>query len=126
MLATVDDVQDRLGRVLTAQEVAEVEGLLVEASYLVTGYLRRVFAAGEVPGTVSTVVSRMVARTLTAPSETTHTESVSQTAGPFSTNVKYVSSGGSPWLTRSDKITLAPFRTRKGRRGGIFSPQVGW
>lgn len=126
MLATLDDVQDRLGRVLTDQEYAEVDGLLVEASYLVTGYLRRVFEPDDVPETVSTVVSRMVARVLLAPSETGNTESASYSAGPFSANVKYVSSGGSPWLTRSDKITLAPFRTRRGRRGGVFSPEIGW
>ena len=126
MLATVDDVQDRLGRVLTDQEAAEVDGLIVEASYLVTGYLRRVFEPTEIPETVSTVVSRMVARLILAPPEDVNQESASYTAGVFSKNVKFVSSGGSPWLTRSDKIALAPFRARKGRKGGVFSPEVGW
>ena len=61
-LAAVDDVQMRLGRLLTSDETTAASGLLDEASALARGWMRCV--PDPVPGEVVIVVSRMVARVL--------------------------------------------------------------
>lgn len=45
-LATIEDVQDRLGRLLTEVEITKVEALLNDASALVVGYTGQQFLAG--------------------------------------------------------------------------------
>lgn len=122
MLATIPDVESRLGRALDADEVARVDGLLGEASALVEAHTGRTF--DPVPETVSIVASRMVARVLQMPDDGFNSESETLTAGPFSKNVKYVAgaSGGSPWLTAVDRKMLRPFGRR---RGGVFSVEFG-
>lgn len=123
MLATLDDVADRLGRDLTQDEIERIDGLLAEAGALVTGYLGH--TPDPVPDQVVLVVSRMAARVLQSPGvESGSAESVSYTAGPFSQSFTLASgaSGGSPWLTISDKVILKPFRRR---RRGIYSLTFG-
>lgn len=70
-LATQDDVQDRLRRDLTTDELEFVDALLEEASVLVEAWLKKrgitYSEVGDVPRLVSIVVSRMVARSLTTP-----------------------------------------------------------
>lgn len=122
MLATLGDVETRLGRVLDDDEAARAGGLLGEASALVEAHVGRTFDPA--PETVTIVVSRMVARVLQMPDEGFNSESATLTAGPFSKNVKYVAgaSGGSPWLTAVDRKMLRPFGRRQG---GVFSVELG-
>lgn len=122
MLASIVDVEARLGRDISEDEVLRVDGLLEEASVLVESHLGREFEVA--PAAVRLVVSRMVARVLEAPDDGFNSESASFTAGPFSKNVKYVAgaSGGSPWLTAVDRKMLRPFGAR---RGGIYSVELG-
>ena len=123
MLADVDDVEARLGRLLTDDEAARAEGLIEEASILVESHVGKAFEE-PIPGAVRVVVSRMVARVLQAPTDSYGVESTSYSAGPFSQNRTYSqgASGGSPWLTAVDKKVLARFGRR---RGGIFSVELG-
>ncbi|AWR15527.1 hypothetical protein [Corynebacterium diphtheriae] len=120
MLATLSDVEARLGELLDDDaDVRRAEGLLAEASALVVGYIGH--RPEPVPDAVALVVSRMVARVLEAPEDAGfNAESASYTAGPFSQNVKFSAgaSGGSPWLTASDKVMLRPYWKR---RKGVFS-----
>ena len=114
MLASIVDVEARLGRDISEDEVLRVDGLLEEASVLVESHLGREFEV--VQAAFRLVVSRMVARVLESPDDGFNSESASFTAGPFSKNVKYVAgaSGGSPWLTTQDKTVLNRFRKRRG------------
>ncbi len=113
VLATTDDVEKRLGRAMEADELAQAEGLLEEASALVEGWCRREFPA-PAPAPVTVVVSRMVARALDAAAgdDLGNAESESMSAGPYQVTTKFVdgSTSGGPWLTRVDKTTLARFR----------------
>lgn len=114
VLATLDDVADRMGGDLTSEDAKKATALLEEASVLVEGYLGRVL--NPVPRAVSVVVSRMVARVLQAPAPSFSVDTVSQSAGVFSQSQKFTtgSSGGSPWLTAQDKTVLNRFRRRRG------------
>lgn len=116
MLATPGDVEKRLGRALDDSEPLSVQGLIEEASEMVVGYLGRVPNIDD----VRVVVSRMVARVLEAPDDGSafNAETASYAAGPFSQNVRFASgaSGGAPWLTASDKLSL-----RRLKRRGIYT-----
>lgn len=122
MLATLGDVETRLGRVLDDDEADRAGGLLGEASALVEAHVGRTF--NPVPETVTIVVSRMVARVLQSGVSDWNAESAQVAAGPFSQNVKYAhgGSGGAPWLTAVDRKMLRPFGRR---RGGVFSVEFG-
>jgi hypothetical protein len=67
----------------------------------------------DVPTAVIIATSRVAARMLTdtgvLPAQA---DSRSQGMGPFSTTTHYVegSTSGGPWLTKSDKIALTPYR----------------
>lgn len=120
-LATVSDVEKRLGRELDDDELTVVEGLLEEAEVLIEGYLGRI--PEPVPRRVTVVASRMVARVLAQPDqEAFYAESVQHAAGPFSETKRYSTgaSGGSPWLTAADKQAL-----RRARRGGAGIYTIG-
>lgn len=119
-LATVADVEARLGRPLTTSEEALTDpGLLEEASALVLAYLGCDPTdpdTGEVPEPVSIVTSRMVARVLrqeaaTAPGLVGAT-SATDTAGPFSQTRQYPAgiTSGAPWTTAADKAILGPYQ----------------
>lgn len=122
MLATVQDVSDRLGEVIELEDVAWVEALIEEASLIVEAHCGREF--DPVPRTIQVVVSRMVARVIEAPDEQKGAESMSLSAGPFSKSMSFSAggSGGAPWLTAIDKKLLRRFG---GRRGGIYSVELG-
>lgn len=119
MLATLTDVEKRLGRELDAAEVPRAEGLLEEASVLVEEYLNR--APDPVPDAVRVVTSRMVARVLSVPKGAGATvlapgQLSSQIGmGPFSrsSNFEPGSTSGGPWLESKDKASL-----RRHRLGG--------
>lgn len=122
MLATIEDVEKRLGHEIEPEDEARVEGLLEEAAALVEAHVGKSFDV--VPDVVRIVVSRMVARVLESPTDGFGAESSSYTAGQFSKNVTYTAgaSGGAPWLTAVDKKMLRPFG---GRRGGVYSVEIG-
>lgn len=111
-LAADSDVEARLGRELAGAESAAVAGLLTEASVLVVGYLRRDWdALDDVPEAVRVVVSRMAARALTGASNIpAGTEQFGSSLSVMSHTVKLGADVviGSPWLSRTDKVSLAP------------------
>jgi hypothetical protein len=115
-LASSVDVAERLGRPLKADESTRADGLLDEASALVSGHLRRI--PDPVPDAVRIVVSRMVARVFAAAASGTGPDpgvsQMSQTMGPFAFTRGYTSeaSAGGVWLTKQDKMMLSPFGCR--------------
>lgn len=111
ILANQGDVEIRLGRELTADELALLPGLLEEASLLVEGYLGIVYKDPSgpdgvpIPDAVVVVVSRIVARTFTAPSPQLLPEGArSAGAGPYT--VSFGDSRTNLWLSKADKTTL--------------------
>lgn len=112
-LASDADVETRLGRTLTTDEAARVDGLLEEASVMVSGWVRVV--PDPVPDAVTIVVSRMVARVFTAGGGAeTGVESIQATMGPFQVNRGFSTdaTSGGVWLTRQDKAMLRPVGSR--------------
>lgn len=111
MLATKADVEQRLGRALDTEEETRVDGLIDEASALVTGWCRRAIP-DPAPKAVMIVVSRMVARVFDSPAEMVGVESTQVSAGSFQLSRNYAadSSTGGPWLARADRIMLRPWR----------------
>jgi hypothetical protein len=135
-LATVDDVEQRLGRPLTQTETTRAEGLLPEASALVIGYLGcdptdTSVAPPVVPEGVVIVVSRLVARVLErdgAAPDSLGAESVTNTVGPFGRTLNFGSgtTSGGPWIAGSDKTALRPYMCGGGFVSiGISSGRTG-
>ena len=120
VLASSEDVEARLGRPLTTDETARVDGLLEEASVMVEGWLRCL--PDPIPDAVEIVVSRMVARVFAAAVDGPEPglSTVQATMGPFLVNRGYSSdaTSGGVWLTKQDKSTLRPFGCR-GRAGNV-------
>src|SRR5690606_27101153 len=113
------DVEDRLGRDLTAAEDQVVDARLEDASAVVVGYCRQDFAPGPYPDAVVGVVAKMVARSLERAAA--GSEFVGQqAAGPFSVSYSAATSGGDVWLTAADKLALRPYRLG----GGLTSVQL--
>lgn len=117
-LVSVQDVSLRLGRELTASETARVPGLSDEAEALVGGHLGCDISV-PAPKAVVLVASRMVARVLAqdaSGSAAIGVAQVSMTAGPFSRQqtMQDGSGSGAPWLERSDKVKLRPYRCGGG------------
>ncbi|MDM7488715.1 hypothetical protein QT969_10470 [Rhodococcus sp. CSLK01-03] len=122
-LATVADVEARLGHPLTAEESTKAEALLSEASVLVEGFCRRVFVA-PIPTAVPVVVSRMVARVLATPEGSEGVESTQMSAGSFQLTHRYSDSSGGPWLSSSDKTMLAGLRSGGAVSMGLVSERT--
>jgi len=116
------DVEARLRRDLTQEEDEYVGGIIDEAQVLVTAYLGRgenPFETEEdVPTAVRIVTSLMVARVIkeaaAMPPEYFGAIQAGTTAGPFSEQVTFAKESrlGSPWLTRNDRETLAPYSAK--------------
>lgn len=122
LLATETDVSARLGRPLDDAEAPAVEGLLEEASILVSEYCHRDFDT--VPDAVRVVTSRVVARALVARPQVggVDTSGMSQvalaaTGYQFSGTYNPDSSSGGVWLSKADRRNLARYRLG----GGVFS-----
>lgn len=112
MLATQGDVEALAGRPLTAEEVARLDGLLLQATALIESHCRQSWEPyDEVPAVVVSVCAQMVLNVLDAPEGAKHQESSQFSAGPFQQSVSFraESASGSPWLTRQLKIMLRPF-----------------
>lgn len=117
------EVENRLRRPLTSEEEEYLPGIVDEASALVEGYLGVCYdEAAAVPEAVTVVTSRVVSRILTSTTMPSQAESSSRGMGPFSAQISYVadSTSGGPWLTKSDRMTLAPYRAR----GAVSVPLV--
>lgn len=117
------DVEARLRRELTDDEVEYVDAMIAEAQALIEGYLGCPPDAyptlDDVPSGVRIVASRMVARTIEqagqgASGAPIGVQQVSQTAGPFVQQQSYVqgSNNGSPWMVAGDRQSLRPYRCR--------------
>ncbi|OBG50182.1 hypothetical protein [Mycolicibacterium fortuitum] len=118
-LCEAADVVTRLGRDLTPTESGATPGLITEASVLVVGHLGRDWTElADVPVAVRTVASRMVARALVGASQLGNVPDGTVAYGSqLSVMSHQVRLGtdvaiGSPWLSRSDRITLSPYRFR--------------
>ena len=106
------DVEARLRRVLTTEESTYIYPQIAEAQALVIGYVGTDFSTLDaIPGAVTIVTSRMVARVLEAGAGGSTQQ---QSAGPFSTSFVSGSTSGNPWLAAADKITLKPYRVMGG------------
>lgn len=120
-LATVADVEVRLGRQLSASELPSVEALILDAETLVVGYCRQEFDPVTCPTAVVVVIARMAARVVKQGDIVPGLESATEGAGPFSRGFKYGGgSSGDVWLSAADKMMLRPHR--KG--GGLASVQL--
>ena len=119
-----DDVKARLRRDLSSTEIEFLPGIVDEASALLEGYLGVCYGDDEtVPTAVVVIASRVAARILTMPEGPAGlADSRTSALGPFSATIQYStdSSSGGPWLTKSDRIALAPYRAR----GAISVPLV--
>jgi len=117
-LATVADVGKRLGRTIPPGETEKVENLLEEASVKVRSTLRCTTLPDPVPDEVVMVVSRMVARAISAQEQDTNVavgqNSLSATMGPFGFTRSYDpnTTDGGVWLTRQDRDMLRPISCR--------------
>ena len=113
-LASEQDVENALGRALTASE--DVTTLLESASDRVVGYLRH--TPDPVPAPVARVVGEMVAAVLSKPAVTTS----DYQAGGYNTQreVATVRVGVEPattigaWLSKSQKLVLNMYRRAGG------------
>lgn len=124
------DVVAALRRALAGAEATYVDDVIAEAEDLIVGYLGAdPTVAGVVPGPVTRVCARMVARVfLQDDGRAIGVTQTQQTAGPFSNGGSFVqgSTTGSPWLAASDKIALRPYRPGGGMRSMAFQSERGY
>lgn len=115
-LATVGDVEIRLGREVTGDELARVEILIIDASAIVRAYVvcpLPIPTPPAVAGVVATIVVRALARA--GADEPIPIGHMQQTSGPFSTSYSEdVASGDVAWLTKMDKLILSRYRCADG------------
>lgn len=107
LLADQADVETRLGRDLTSDEVARLDGLLEEASALVEGYLGVSYTDDDdIPNVVVVVVSKIVARAIvrSADMDALAASLEGTNAGPFGARFR----DSSVFLTKADKLMLRP------------------
>lgn len=108
ILADAGDVAARLRRPLDDSELLIVDGLLEEASVLVSEHCRgRDFTTG-VPDAVRITTSRVAARAISAPQDTTGVASFTNQAGPFQQVRTFTgdASNGGIYLTSVDRKML--------------------
>lgn len=112
-LATKADVQERLRRDLTSAEAGEndkwINGILKEASLLVTSYCGQSFDA-PIPDEVVMVTSRVAARGVTN-TRTDSAQSQADEADIWRRTITFQadSTTGGIWLTKADKQMLSPY-----------------
>lgn len=115
-LATQANVEAWLGRTLSASEAARVESLLARSEALVMGWLGCIAAPEPVPA-ISSTVAEMVGRVLLSAGRFGVAQaSTDGTALSFTSD----STSGSPWLSKTDKMALRPYRCG----GGLSSIQL--
>lgn len=110
------DVEDRLRRPLVdPDEVDVLAGVVEEAGVLIEGYLRVEYDPTSNPAPrpvviiASRVVARMIGDSLGLPAQA---DSLTRGMGSFSATTHLVadSTSGGPWLTKTDKMALEPYR----------------
>lgn len=117
LLASPDDVLDRLGRrTLTDDEGEALPGLLEEASVEVSEFCGTTFPEG-VPDTVRIVTSRIAARALSQATSDTFEPNATQMVdqvGEWQQSRSYSgdSAGGGVWLTKVDRRKLGRYSIR--------------
>lgn len=118
ILCDQTDVEARLKRTLTTEEVEYLGGMIEEAQDLVLSFLNcppGKFESGA-PDAVRRITSRLVARVIQegtdVPSQDFGATQVGMTAGPFSRQATFSAGArtGAPWLTKVDKDVLAQYR----------------
>lgn len=118
LLASLLDVEARLGRRLTAKEKTRSSGLLAEAGALVRGYLggRPDPRDEDAVDDVALVASRMVARVIVreAGQGPDQVESETIQFGPFGHTTSYGRQQADVILMASDKAILKPYRVGGG------------
>jgi hypothetical protein len=109
--ATITDIESRLGRTLSADEMLRAPGLLQEASALVDGYCDMLIPDPE-PAAVVVVTSKIAARGLTTAQDRAEGVSSEQlVSGPFSRNLSFAGEGSSMWIGAAEKLMLRPWRS---------------
>ena len=113
---TQQDVEDRLRRSMTNDEIAQMDGVAAEAGAQVEGHLMFTYADTDtVPAAVTIVTSRIVARVFNTPSSVQDgTTSRSASMGPLSATTQFLegATNGGPWLSKLEKAMLNPYAAR--------------
>jgi len=115
-LATVGDVEIRLGREVTEDERPRVDQLIIDASAIVRAWVVCPVPI-PTPPAVAGVVATMVVRAMVRAAEPVPIPigHVQQTSGPFSTTYAEDITAGDPvWLTKMDKLILSRYRCSDG------------
>ncbi|TXH18672.1 MAG: hypothetical protein E6R06_26135 [Mycobacterium sp.] len=112
MLATLTDLQARLGRTLTDDEQPYATALLEESTAAVTAWCGQDFTdpitgLPDIPTAVTIATSRIAARALASTAEPGVT-TVSTTMGPFQNGRSYAATG--IWIGKQDKMLLRAHR----------------
>lgn len=113
-LATVTDLAGWVGDTI-ADADARALAVLRAASALVRAYTGQDWldatdpTVADPPDAVHVVTLAVAGRAWQRPGDV---ESTTETAGPFGETRRYVGDGGSLYLTKTDKLMLAPHRTR--------------
>lgn len=113
-----EDVENRLRRELTTDEVEWLAGMIEEAQALVVSYLGCPADKFDtaVPDALTLVTSRMVARVIqeeaTIDPDMFGATQASMTAGPYTQQATFTTGSrtGAPWLTKVDKGILDAHR----------------
>ena len=90
--------------------IDEAATKLVYATSLVFADLHRVYTQTDIPSGVRSVILTIAGR---GAGHTDGVESATDTVGPFSYTSRYGGDGGM-YLTKSDRLVLAPFRLKSG------------
>jgi len=107
LLASQEDVEARLGRDLTSDEVTRLDGLLEEVSALIEGYLGVVYAPeDDIPNVVAVVVSKVVARAIAQSVDLAPLAAAMEgvNTGPFGARFR----DSNIFLTKAEKLMLRP------------------
>jgi hypothetical protein len=110
------DVEARLQRTLTTDEVEWLPGVTDEASALVETYLGVTYGPTDtIPGPIGITTSRVAARVLATTGANQIPVGLDQRSagmGPFNASLHFISdsTSGGPWLSAVDKIVLNPYR----------------
>lgn len=119
VFCTQEDVVKRLRRPLNSDETEYLDGLIEEAQALVVAHLGcgpDRYEQGDVPVAIRITTSRMVARVLQQSENMDPAYfgavQVGTTAGPYSEQTTFHGESrlGSPWLSKTDRESLAPYK----------------
>lgn len=116
MIVTIEDIEAASGIEVPDEDQERVEFLIRGAVAAVEGYLGRNVPSPP-PDAVLVVVTRMVARALTASPDTPAGMTSEMNVAVSFTRQRQFASGsqdGGVWLSSQDKLMLRPFKARRG------------